>query len=152
MSSGEVDFIRKALDLAFYAKSQNEVPIGAIVVYQDEIVGRGWNQAIASCDPTAHAEIVALREAANYLGNYRLLHCSLYTTLEPCPMCAGAMIHARIQQLVFGAYDPKSGATGTVCNLFERGKFNHLVEVKGGVLSQECGAVLSDFFQAKRKS
>lgn len=151
MSFNDSDFIHKALDLAFYAKSQNEVPIGAIVVYEGEIVGRGWNQTIASCDPTAHAEIVALREAANYLGNYRLIHCSLYTTLEPCAMCAGAMIHARIQQLVFGAYDPKSGAAGTVCNLFEPGKFNHLVEVKGGVLSQECGAILSDFFQAKRE-
>lgn len=147
----DTGFIREALTLATQARERDEVPVGAVVVYQGEIVGRGSNHTIGLCDPTAHAEIIALREAASYLGNYRLIHCSLYTTLEPCAMCAGAIIHARIQQLVFGAHDAKSGAAGTVCNLFEAGKFNHLVEVRGGVLSQECGALLSDFFQMKRR-
>jgi tRNA(adenine34) deaminase len=146
-----VDFMQAALTFAAQAEKTNEVPVGAVIVQDGQIIGRGWNCAINQNDPTAHAEIVALREAAKHLSNYRLINCTLYTTLEPCAMCAGAIIHARIQHLVFGAFDPKSGAAGTVCNLFQGNQANHRVKITGGILSQECGAILTNFFRKKRQ-
>ena len=146
----DFDFMQLALDLANQAAALGEVPVGAIVVKDNVVIGRGGNAPIGLHDPTAHAEIMAMREAAAYLGNYRLVDCSLYVTLEPCAMCSGAMQHARIAKLVFGASDPKTGACGSVINLMSEPKLNHHTEVIGGVLSMECGAVLSDFFRQRR--
>ena len=143
-------FMQLALDLASHAASIGEVPVGAIIVKDGEIIGRGSNAPIALHDPTAHAEIQALREAAARLGNYRLVDCTLYVTLEPCAMCSGAMQHARIKKLVFGASDPKTGACGSVINLMNEPKLNHHCEVVGGVLAVECGSVLTDFFKLRR--
>jgi tRNA(adenine34) deaminase len=143
-------FMRRALELACHAEAAGEVPVGALVVQDDEIIGEGWNQPIASGDPTAHAEIVALRAAATRLGNYRLAGCTLYVTLEPCAMCAGAMIHARIARAVFGATDPKTGAAGSVFDLLGTDKLNHRVIVQGGVMEEDCGELLKRFFQKRR--
>lgn len=140
----------EALRLARMAQVAGEVPIGAIVVYEGQVVGRGWNQVIAASDPTAHAEIVALREAARTLGNYRLNGCQLYVTLEPCAMCAGAMIHARIARLVFGARDPKAGAVCSVMQLLNHPRLNHPVEVAEGVLAGSCMEMLQAFFRERR--
>jgi tRNA(adenine34) deaminase len=126
------------------------VPVGALVVRDGEIVGRGYNSPISRQDPSAHAEIQAMREAALTLGNYRLVGCTLYVTLEPCAMCAGAIQHARIARLVFGASDPKTGACGSVVNLMEEARLNHHAEVTAGVMAQECGRLLSDFFASRR--
>lgn len=136
--------------LASEAALRGEVPVGAVVVQDNAIVGRGGNAPIAHNDPTAHAEIAALRDAGRTLGNYRLAGCSLYVTLEPCVMCAGAMMHARIKRLVFGARDPKTGAAGSVVDLFAEARLNHHTEVEGGMRSDECGALLSQFFAARR--
>lgn len=143
--------MQEALRLADEAALAGEVPVGAIVVRQGIIVGRGRNAPIASCDPSAHAEIQALREASQALGNYRLNECTLYATLEPCVMCAGAIMHARIANLVFGAPDPKTGACGSVVDLFSEVRLNHHTEVRVGVLAAECGAALSAFFRARRQ-
>lgn len=145
-------FMREALSLAQHAAALGEVPVGAIVVKDGVIVGRGSNAPIGSQDPSAHAEILALRDAAKNIGNYRLVDCSLYVTLEPCAMCAGAIQHARIGQLVFGAKDPKTGACGSVVNLMTKDKLNHHTEVASGVLESECGQLLSDFFKQRRLS
>lgn len=145
-------FMREALLLAQQAAELGEVPVGAIVVKDGVIVGRGSNSPIGSQDPSAHAEVLALRDAAKKLGNYRLVDCSLYVTLEPCAMCAGAIQHARIGQLVFGAKDPKTGACGSVVNLMTEDKLNHHTEVASGVLESECGQLLSDFFKQRRLS
>ena len=145
-------FMREALLLAQQAAELGEVPVGAIVVKDGVIVGRGSNAPIGSHDPSAHAEILALRDAAKRLGNYRLVDCSLYVTLEPCAMCAGAIQHARIGQLVFGAKDPKTGACGSVVNLMAEDKLNHHTDVASGVLESECGQLLSDFFKQRRLS
>jgi tRNA(adenine34) deaminase len=145
-------FMREALLLAQQAAELGEVPVGAIVVKDGVIVGRGSNAPIGSQDPSAHAEILALRDAAKKLGNYRLVDCSLYVTLEPCAMCAGAIQHARIGQLVFGAKDPKTGACGSVVNLMTEDKLNHHTDVANGVLESECGQLLSDFFKQRRLS
>ena len=126
------------------------MPVGALVVLEGEIVGRGFNQPIGRSDPTAHAEIMALRDAAARLGNYRLPGCSLYVTLEPCAMCAGAIMHARIARVVFGARDPKTGVAGSVIDLFREERLNHHAEIFGGVLEAECGGMLSAFFAARR--
>jgi tRNA(adenine34) deaminase len=126
------------------------VPVGAVVVCEGEIVGRGFNQPIGRHDPTAHAEIMALRDAAARLGNYRLPGCELFVTLEPCTMCSGAIMHARIQRVVYGARDPKTGAAGSVIDLFAEERLNHHAEIVGGVLADECGALLSSFFAARR--
>lgn len=139
-----------ALDLAHDAAARGEVPVGAIVVRDGEIVGRGGNAPIAGHDPTAHAEIAALRDAARTLGNYRLPGCELFVTLEPCAMCAGAIFHARIARVVYGAHDPKSGVCGSVIDLFGETRLNHHAVVKGGVRADECGALLSSFFVARR--
>jgi tRNA(adenine34) deaminase len=143
-------WMREALGLASQAQQLDEVPVGAIVVRDGVIVGRGGNARVAANDPTAHAEITALRDAARALGNYRLPDCDLYVTLEPCAMCAGAIMHARIRRLVFGASDPKTGACGSVVNLFAERRLNHHATVVGGVLAAECGALLSAFFATRR--
>lgn len=143
--------MRIALDLAQQAAAAGEVPVGAIVVKNGEIIGRGSNAPITTHDPTAHAEIRAMRDAAQFLGNYRLVGCSLYVTLEPCAMCSGAIQHARIAKVIYGASDPKTGACGSVVNLMAEPKLNHHTEISGGVLATECGALLSSFFSARRK-
>jgi tRNA(adenine34) deaminase len=150
----EIDaaMMREALQLALRAARQSEVPVGAVVVKDGEIVGRGYNSPIRSSDPTAHAEIRALREAGSALGNYRLDDCTLYVTLEPCAMCAGAIMHARLARLVYGAADPKTGACGSVVDLFSENRLNHHTEVTGGVLAAEAGKQLSDFFASRRKA
>ena len=142
--------MQEALRLAGEAALAGEVPVGAIVVREGVIVGRGRNAPIGSCDPSGHAEIRALREAGLALGNYRLHECTLYATLEPCVMCAGAIMHARIANLVYGAPDPKTGACGSVIDLFADSRLNHHTRVQGGVLAGECGEVLSAFFRARR--
>jgi len=140
----------EALVLARAAAARGEVPVGALVVRDGQVIGRGGNAPIAGSDPTAHAEIAALREAARAIGNYRLTGCDLFTTLEPCAMCAGAIFHARIARLVFGAHDPKSGVCGSVIDLFGETRLNHHAVVTGGVRADECGQLLSDFFAARR--
>jgi tRNA(adenine34) deaminase len=152
--SAEIDaaMMREALQLAGRAALQAEVPVGAVVVKEGEIIGRGYNTPIASHDPTAHAEIRALRDAAKATGNYRLGGCTLYVTLEPCAMCAGAIMQARISRLVYGAADPKTGACGSIVDLFAESRLNHHAEVTGGVLAVEAGRQLSEFFAARRKS
>lgn len=142
--------MKEALALAREAASFDEVPVGAVVVKQGEIIGRGFNRPISRRDPTAHAEIIALREAASVLGNYRLPGCEIYVTLEPCVMCAGAILHARLSRLVFAASDPKTGACGSVINLFDEARLNHHAVVGGGLLAEESAALLSSFFAAKR--
>jgi tRNA(adenine34) deaminase len=143
-------FMREALALAREAAQAGEVPVGAVVVKDGEIVGRGWNRPIRTSDPTAHAEIVALREAAARLGNYRLPGCELYVTLEPCAMCVGAMLHARLERVVFGATDPKTGACGGIVCLASEAKLNHQTAFTGGVLAEDCGAILRKFFADRR--
>lgn len=143
-------FMRAALDLARQAAQAGEVPVGAVVVKDGEIVGRGSNAPISRHDPSAHAEIAALRDAAQHFGNYRLVGCELFVTLEPCVMCVGAMFHARIARVVFGARDPKTGAAGSVFNLFAETRLNHHARIHGGVLAEECGGVLSEFFAMRR--
>ena len=145
-------FMGEALVLARAAQGRGEVPVGAVVVRDGEIVGRGGNAPIAAADPTAHAEIAALRDAGRRLGNYRLPDCDLYVTIEPCAMCAGAIMHARIGRVVFGARDPKTGACGSVVDLFAEPRLNHHATVTGGVLAAECGSLLSEFFGARRES
>ena len=140
----------QALAQARRAAAAGEVPVGAVLVRHGEVIGVGHNAPIAGHDPTAHAEIMAMREAAARLGNYRLDDCELFVTLEPCAMCAGAMLHARLQRVVFGAADPKTGAAGSVLNLFANTRLNHQTQVQGGMLADECGALLQDFFQDKR--
>ncbi|MFN0037976.1 MAG: tRNA adenosine(34) deaminase TadA [Burkholderiales bacterium] len=153
MAAGEaldVEWMRTALGLAREAAGAGEVPVGAVVVKADRIIGRGYNAPIGRHDPTAHAEIQAMRAAAEALGNYRLNDCSLYVTLEPCVMCAGAIMHARISRLVYGAADPKTGACGSVVNLFAEASLNHHAVVEGGLMAGECGTLLTDFFRSRR--
>lgn len=149
-SETDIGYMRAALGKAREALAVGEVPVGAIVVVADGIEGTGHNHSIRDCDPTAHAEIIALREAAKSVGNYRLSDATAYVTLEPCPMCIGAMLHARIRRLVFGAYDPRAGAAGSVIDLCNDRRFNHRIEVNGGLLAEECGELLSGFFAARR--
>jgi tRNA(adenine34) deaminase len=146
----DLRFMAAALEMAARARAAGEVPVGAVVVRDGEIVGRGWNHPIGAHDPTAHAEIGALRDAARALGNYRLPGCDLYVTLEPCAMCAGAIQHARIRRLVWGAADPKTGACGSVIDLFAEPRLNHHANARGGVLAEACGAALQSFFAARR--
>ena len=147
----DIAFMQQALQLAKQAGEAGEVPVGAIVVKDNVIIGHGSNAPISANDPTAHAEIVAMRDAAQHLGNYRLVDCTLYVTLEPCAMCSGAIQHARIARLVYGASDPKTGACGSVINLMDEPKLNHHTEVTQGILANECGSLLSEFFAARRK-
>ncbi len=139
-----------ALALAREAGARGEVPVGAVVVRDGVVIGRGGNAPIAGNDPTAHAEIAALRDAARATGNYRLPGCTLYCTLEPCPMCAGAILHARIARVVYGARDPKTGAAGSVIDMFAEARLNHHAQVHGGVRGEECASLLSAFFAARR--
>jgi tRNA(adenine34) deaminase len=145
-------FMRRALELAQQAGQADEVPLGAVLVLDGAIIGEGCNLPISSRDPTAHAEVQALRAAAQRVGNYRLPGSVLYVTLEPCVMCAGALIHARVARVVFGAPDPKTGACGGVVDLFSEARLNHHTEVHGGVLAEECGALLRAFFSMRRSS
>lgn len=151
MNELDIKHMQHAIEIAKLAAKNNEVPVGAIVVKDGLVIGQGGNATIGSHDPTAHAEIIAMREAAASLGNYRLVDCTLYVTLEPCAMCAGAIQHARIARLVYGANDPKTGACGSVVNLMAEAKLNHHTEVKSGVLAEECGALLSAFFKERRR-
>lgn len=143
-------YMREALLEARRAWAEGEVPVGAVVVKDGVVIGRGYNQPIGRHDPTAHAEIMAMRAAAEALGNYRLPGCELYVTLEPCVMCSGAMMHARLSRIVYGATDPKTGACGSVVNVFESEQLNHHAEVEGGMLAEDCGQVLKDFFAERR--
>ena len=142
--------MQHALALAEQAGAAGEVPVGAVLVQDDRMVAEGWNQPIGTHDPTAHAEVMALRTAGHTLHNYRFTACTLYVTLEPCLMCVGAIVHARVSRLVFGAHDPKSGAVETVCQAFELPGLNHRVKVTGGVLAEACGERLKAFFHARR--
>jgi tRNA(adenine34) deaminase len=143
-------WMRHAFSLAQTAAKNNEVPVGAVLVLDGAIIGEGWNCPISACDPTAHAEIIALREGALALQNYRLLDTTLYVTLEPCAMCVGAIVHARVKRVIFGAFDPKAGAVSSALPLAQSAVFNHQVTYKGGIMANECGALLSKFFQTRR--
>jgi tRNA(Arg) A34 adenosine deaminase TadA len=146
----DLDYLRAAIAEAQDAEANGEVPVGAVVVHEDKIIGRGQNRVLRDSDPTAHAEIVALREAGLALKNYRLEDCTLYATLEPCAMCAGAILHSRIARLVYAAPDPKAGACGSVLSVLNHPKLNHKVEVTSGLLSEECGQMLTNFFLERR--
>jgi len=146
----EKAYMAAALLLAQRAAGEGEVPIGAVIVRDGEIVGRGWNRNIGLCDPSAHAEIMAMRGAGKVLGNHRLSNCTLFVTLEPCVMCAGAMIHARLERIVYGAVDPKTGAAGGKFDLLLNPAHNHAPLVDGGCLADECSVLLKDFFQQRR--
>jgi tRNA(adenine34) deaminase len=148
----DVTWMREALAEAARARDAGEVPVGAVVVKAGAIIGRGFNQPISSNDPTTHAEIVALRDAAKNLGNYRLIDCELFVTLEPCMMCVGAMLHARVKRVVFGAMEPKTGVVGSVLNLAAEPRLNHHTEFVGGVLAEECGNMLKTFFAERRNA
>jgi tRNA(adenine34) deaminase len=150
MDSVDIHFMRRAIELAREAQAACEVPVGALIVRDGAIVAEGFNRPISTHDPTAHAEMVALRAAAARIDNYRLTGTTLYVTLEPCAMCAGAMVHARVERLVYAATDPRAGAAGSVFNVAQNPALNHRLEVVSGVLADECGALLRDFFVARR--
>jgi tRNA(adenine34) deaminase len=143
-------WMQEAILAAKDAEAINEVPIGAVIVYQQQIIGRGFNTRETTLDPTAHAEMIAIKQASIALGAWRLLDCTLYVTLEPCPMCAGAIVQARVPQVVYGTPDPKAGCAGTLMNLLQEQRFNHQVEVIEGVLQTECSELLSNFFRKLR--
>ena len=150
MEYSDEHWMQRALELAKKAETQEEVPVGAILVKDDQLIGEGWNHPVSANDPTAHAEITAMRAASEKLQNYRLPGTTLFVTLEPCTMCVGAMIHARIERLVFGAYEPKTGAVTSVFNILQSPEYNHRVNFQGGVLEDECASLLKEFFQARR--
>ena len=143
-------FMQQALDQAKLAAMAGEVPVGAVLVRDGKIISRGFNQPISNSDPSAHAEMMALRAAAHIESNYRLPGTTLYVTLEPCIMCAGAMLHARVERVVFGATEPKTGAAGSVLNVFSEKQINHQTQVEGGIMGDECGQILRDFFKGRR--
>jgi len=145
-------WMQRALELAQKAESLGEVPIGAVLVKDDQIIGEGYNSPISRHDPTAHAEIMALRDAAKRIGNYRLLNTTLYVTIEPCVMCAGALIHARVKELVFGAAEPRTGAVGSIFEILQSPKLNHQVQVRGDILAEECAGLLQNFFKQRRNT
>ncbi|UTW45401.1 tRNA adenosine(34) deaminase TadA [bacterium SCSIO 12696] len=144
-------YMNRALSLATLAEQQGEVPVGAVLVRDEKIIGEGWNKPISSCDPTAHAEIVAMRDASQRLENYRLSGATMYVTIEPCTMCIGAMIHARVARIVFGAKEPRAGAVCSHLQLLENDHYNHKIEWQGGVMEVECSEIISRFFKNKRK-
>jgi len=150
--AGDEYWIKRAYGLAEQAQDAGEIPVGAVVVFNNECIGEGWNRPVASSDPTAHAEIIALRAAAQHQGNYRLPRAELYVTLEPCVMCAGAIIYARISRVVFATPDPKTGAAGSVFDILGTDALNHQVEVKAGVMQTECASLLQNFFKSRRLS
>ncbi|EWH08875.1 tRNA-specific adenosine deaminase [Catenovulum agarivorans DS-2] len=143
-------WMMRALELADQAKSINEIPVGAVIVKDNQLIASGFNQSILTNDPSAHAEMLAVREAGKVLNNYRLVGCKLYVTLEPCPMCAGLLVHSRLDEVIFGAADLKTGACGSVMNLVQHEQLNHKLNVRGGVLADLCGKKLSDFFKKRR--
>jgi tRNA(adenine34) deaminase len=150
-TDADTRWMAHALDLARHAEaSEGEVPVGAVLVHDGRVIGEGWNRNIAASDPTAHAEVLALRDAGRRLGNYRFPGAELYVTLEPCAMCAGAIVHARIARVIFGAHDPKTGAAGSVFDLLQHERHNHRVDVREGVLGAEAGELLRGFFRARR--
>ena len=149
MNSDE-QWMQQALRLANSAATKGEVPVGAVIVLDDTVLGEGYNCPIEAIDPTAHAELIALREACGAVGNYRLPGATLYVTLEPCPMCAGALVHARVERVVYGAPDPRSGAAGTVMNILASEALNHRCQVSGGVLREQCADLLTEFFKSRR--
>ena len=144
-------WMQRALEYADKAEAENEVPVGAVVVKDNAIIAAGWNRSITCHDPSAHAEMMAIREAGKVLENYRLIDCTLYVTLEPCPMCAGLLVHSRLKRVVFGAADAKTGAAGSVMDLLQHPQLNHQPEVTSGVLAQQCGDKLSAFFRRRRQ-
>jgi tRNA(adenine34) deaminase len=146
----DLQFMQKALNQAKVAAAAGEVPVGAVLVRDGQVISSGFNQPISNSDPSAHAEMMALRSAAQDASNYRLPGTTLYVTLEPCTMCAGAMLHARVERVVFGAADPKTGAAGSVLNVFSEKQINHQTQVEGGIMSEECGQILRDFFKERR--
>jgi tRNA(adenine34) deaminase len=150
MENTDEYWMRRALELARKAADVDEVPVGAVIIKDNQLLAEGWNHPIQLHDPSAHAEMIALRQAGMALNNYRLLDTTLYVTLEPCVMCVGAMIHARVGRVVFGAYDPKTGAAGSMFDLLKSEKHNHRIEVTGGVLEAQCRDVLQEFFKRKR--
>jgi tRNA(adenine34) deaminase len=152
MQTDDQKFMSRALELARMAEAAGEVPVGAVIVKDHQIIAEGWNRPIGLNDPSAHAEMLAMRSAAQTVSNYRLLDTTLYVTLEPCAMCAGAMVHARVKRLVYAATDPRAGAAGTIFNITQHEALNHRLEVLGGVMAEECAGVLRDFFQARRTS
>lgn len=149
-TDNDLTFMQRAYELAQQAEQHNEIPVGAVVVYQGDIIGEGFNQSILRNDPSAHAEMIAIRQAGKYLNNYRLLNCTLYVTLEPCPMCAGLLVHSRIQRLVYASPDLKTGAAGSIFNLVGTSQLNHQIEVDGGILVEQCSELLSGFFKRRR--
>lgn len=149
-SAEYVKWMRLAYEMAEKANTQDEVPVGAVVVLNGGMIGSGHNRTLIDCDPTAHAEIIALRQAAHHVGNHRLVDSQLFVTLEPCAMCAGAILQARVASVVFGAYDPKSGSAGSVINILQSNEFNHRCQVVGGVMERECASILRDYFALKR--
>lgn len=148
--STDQSWMEEALRCAQRYLQSNEIPVGAVVVLENKIIGRGWNRNLTDADPTAHAEVIALREAAARIGNHRLLNCELFSTIEPCAMCAGAMIHARIKRLVYGADDPKAGAVHSVLQVLNHPRLNHQIEVRSGVLGNRCAELLQEFFRLRR--
>lgn len=150
VSEADVSWMQKALAQAREAQAAGEVPVGAVLVRDDEFIAQGWNRPIGTSDPCAHAEVLAIRAAAARLNNYRLPDCTLYVTLEPCTMCAGAIIQSRLKRVVYGAADPKTGAAGSVFEILGTRKLNHYVEVEGGMLADECGSLLTEFFRDQR--
>lgn len=150
--ANDLIWMHRALQLAETARAENEVPVGAVLVVDNEIIAEGYNCPIATHDPSAHAEMVVMRRAAEKIQNYRLVNSTLYVTLEPCLMCAGAMVHARIGRLVFGASDPRAGAVQSQSRVLDHSFLNHRVQYEGGVLAVPCGAILSDFFKSRRSS
>jgi len=148
----DVKFMKRAVELALIAQQHNEIPVGAVVVDpQGHIIGEGFNQSIMNNDPSAHAEMIAIRQAGQALENYRMLDCTLYVTLEPCPMCAGLLVHSRVKRVVFASHDEKTGSAGSVFNLVNTDKLNHTIETTPDVLGEECSAMLSAFFKRRRK-
>lgn len=150
MEYSDEHWMQQAMELAHKAQDEDEVPVGAVLVKDDKLIGSGWNQPISASDPTAHAEIVSMREASSRLGNYRLPGTTLYVTLEPCTMCVGAMIHARIERLVFGAYEPRTGAVCSVFDIIQSDEHNHRIQFQGGILEDECASLLKEFFKSRR--
>lgn len=150
LTDADERFMRRAIDAASIAEENGDVPIGAVVVYQNQIIGRAWNQREQLNDPTAHAEIIALTQAASFVGSWRLHGCTIYVTLEPCPMCAGALVLGRLDRLVYGCDDPKTGACGSLYDIVRDERLNHRLEVTSGVLASDCAALLQTFFRARR--
>ena len=148
--ANDLTFMTRAIELAREAQAAGEVPVGAVVVRDRKIIGEGWNRPISTQDPTAHAEIIALRAAAQAIGSYRLTNTTLYVTLEPCAMCAGAMVHARVKRLVYGSSDPRAGASGSIFNITQHPALNHRIDCEGGLMSDECGELLRSFFAERR--